>query len=714
MNSQSTIALTTEIGRTDYRDGGVLSAAALAGDSEANLSAWEGHQKNAHIGGIVAGLFVEPPIGKIFKVTPGAAIDSDGRMLLVDHDLTSPSLKEDSKSFALWLRYSVESEAAPESDLQRYRETPRLEVIALDDLPDSSESFASSGVLLAYLREDKETAGVLKVDASCRRYVGAVGNRIDAPSGRARVVLGPQFPRDPRRFAIGVQAAATQPIRDVFTWESTGTIRLSARTSVALPHEKEKPAEVEQPAIMIVGAPTVYFTTEDILDPCQVWTRLIIKGEDGKGVMPSELLDPLSDGDRIALATRPACRVTGQALLQRSLNRLIRKAAEDVLDLVTRRKFEPAAQTIVVDENGNEFTVNNVDVVTKTFDIVGANETLRKGVSWQGFWPRDWSPAVFLTDRKLPVELPKELRRMLSYWRALPGDYMCRVLLDDFLGDAIKPLESPAPRGLYFNGSVPIAQEPSASRIHLVEFKKDGQTFRQLRITIPDPGKENNPHRYRCSIGTAPGCTDPPAPEPTKKIWNRQTSWPRGILSVLADKSIDIHKQLNVYPVEGSVLQGLILELKPESDLGTGDGSSDSPSIPATQILGNAVVWEGQRVQRGSADKVIIDGSLRNLTDVPVNSLQVLVSIYGQNETDKGVNHIEVVPKHETNRLEKKSNTPIKQLTSPFKAGETLSVPIPEAFKSKTIIVSLLVMGVNSQNFIICSQYIEELPVPGA
>ena len=682
-----------------------MSAAALTGDSAANVAAWEGHQSKAHLRGIVAGLFVEPD-GNNIKVNPGAAIDSDGRMLLVDHDLTHDISKEIGEWFAVWLRLVVETVAAPVSDLQRYLETSRLEVSAMDDFRDAGESTASSGVLLAYVQRDTTNGSVLKIDSCCRRYVGAVGNRIDAPSGRAQIVLGPQFPRDPRRFAFGVQAAATQPIRDVFTWESTGTIRLSARTAVDLQEKKEKTDEVEQPPLLIVGAPTVYFTPEDILDPCQVWTRLTIKSEDEKGALPDKLLALLSDSDMSALATRPACRVALQSLLLRSLNRLIRRAADNVLHLVTRRKFEPAAETVVVDENGNEFTVSNVHVATKTFDIVGVDGTSRNGVSWDGFWPRDWSLSVFPTGEKLPVDV----LQMLSCWRALPGDYMCRVLLDHFLGDAIKPLGNPAPRGLYFNGSVPMEQEPPASRIHLVEFKKDGQTFRQLRITIPDPGKENNQHRYRCSIGTALGCTHEPAPTPTEKNWNRQTSWPRGILSVLADKSIDIHNQLNVYPSDGSILPGLILKLEPDSDSGSAAGASGGAAsvspIPATQILGNAVIWDGQRVNRPSRTVLSIGGSLRNLTDLPIEKLRVLVSIYGKDDTGHGPAHTEIVSDGKLGR--RPSDIGLTTL------AQDVNVPIPEAFKSKTINVSLLVMGVNSQNFIICTQYIDELPAPAA
>ncbi len=683
--------------RTEYRDGGVLSASALAGDSASNIAARDKHQTVAHTGGIVAGLVVRLE-NSVLTVSPGAAIDFQGRMLLMAAEF--PLKNQPAEDFAVWLRYAAVERSDNLSDLNRLDETPRLEFPPLTVPMSSCDSVDSDGVLLAIIRNGE-------VENCCRRYVGAVGSRIDAPSKRARVVLGPQFARDSRRFAIGVQSDPAQPIRDVFSWESTGTIRFSATTSVATPEEKQSPDKVEQPPVVVIGSPTVNITPEDILDPCRAWTLLRVDRGEGMEMQP-EILGLLSDCDRADLEKPPDCRVQLTALLVRALNRLIRKASDYALDAAhfdyvfdTAQMYQPVEGDAVLDLRGNEFAVTNVDVATLTCKLKDAAGHL-KSVSWSDVNPLICFPAFL----KVKTTLNVPYQEMLSRWRVLPGDYLCRILLDTFLGDAIRPLAATRPRGLFFSGSAVVEKEPSASRIHLVEFQKDGETFRQLRITISDPGKDNAPHRYRCSIGTAKDCIDPPTPVPGPdgNIWNRQTSLPRGILSVLADKSIDIHKELNVWARMGTIEAGLILKLEPTGAGGgtsTGAGGSAGLPIPTTPILDNAVSWDGQRVMRKSPGLIEIGGSLRNLTDVAIESIQILVTIYGKNDTAHDPIHKPVIT----------GATLPAGMTKPINAlnlNPDLAVPT-DPFTSQPITVSLLVMGANQHNVIVCTQYREEL-----
>ena len=715
MNDSIATVERQETHRTEYRDGGVLSAAALTGDSASIVAARENHQATAHTGGIVAGLVVRRENG-VLTVSPGAAIDSQGRMLL----MAASCVPKDQPAVdcEVWLRYAAVECSGDLSDLNRRDETPRLDFPPLTEPMNSCDPVDSDGVLLAIVRNGQ-------VETCCRRYVGAVGSRIDAPSKRARVVLGPQFARDSRRFAIGVQADPAQPIRDVFTWESTGTIRFSATTSVATPEEKQSPDKAEQPPVVVVGSPTVNVTPEDILDPCRVWTLLRVDRGNGLEMQP-EILGLLSDCDRADLERPPTCRVQLTALLVRALNRLIRKAADYVLDAAhfdyvfdTAQMYQPVEGNAVLDLRGNEFTVTNVDVVTKTCEVNDAAGHL-KTVNWSDINPLNCFPVFLRGNSTLKVPY----HELLSRWRVLPGGYLCRVLLDKFLGDAIRPLAAVRPRGLFFSGSAVVDPEPSASRIHLVEFQKDGETFRQLRITIPDPGKENSPHRYRCSIGTS-NCDHEPVPPPQSDISNRQTSWPRGILSVLADKSIDIHNELSVYAGDG-ILPGLILKLKPlGSAAGTVPGGAGDTSIEPTPILGNAVVWEGTKATRRKiADsppdsRLVITGTLHNLTDVDVGSLKVLVSIYGENDTTHVPRHKEIVALDNVKDekvLAAAASRELTELTEPsaLTADGELVVEVPAEFDAgkKTIIVSLLVMGVNRNNAIICTQYQETLLFP--
>ena len=739
--------------RTEYRDGGVLSAAALALDSAANDAAWNQHQSTAHIGGVVAGLFVtrkkngdrksgtqvqesvnapDPSQnGDVYtvQVGPGAAIDSEGRMLLVRNVWTSKPFLVREKYFAVWLKYAAQKVSENASGLSRYDETLEPSVEELDQTAIPCPADDSKGILLAIIRKNQK--GEFLIDDCCRRYVGAIGNRIDAPSKRASIALGPQSARDIRRFAIAVQSDLAQPQHDVLTWESTGTIRFRDPTSVLFPEEKEKVDQVEQSPILVVGSPTVNITPEDILDPCAAWEHLCVKDHDGKIIKDKSgfvilpgILDLVATCDQNELRLPPNCSVQLTLVLVRVLNQLIRSTADSALNDARDRanpnlvKVPVSTGDAALDSAGNRYVVRavNSDGTYVLLDAAPPPKPTTKSlaeIQLLGRFP------AFLT-ANTPSEL---LIRWLPHWYSLPGELICRLLLDNFLKDALRPLSIPQPRGLFFNGSRPADLEPAASRIHLVEFKKDGQTYRQLRITIPDPGKENSPQRYRCSIGTS-DCIDTPAPVPEKNFWNQQTSYPRGILSVLADKSVDIHNQLNVFPGQDSLFPGLILKLQPTSDSssqgaggtsGTGTGSSGNATIPTTPILGNAVVWDAPRVARLTKNILQFSGNLINVTQLDVESLRVFVTVIGKDNTNPPPLTFEIVTNKRlpavTNSQSTNPGVPIGLLASNAVDG-IVNQDITSAFDSLPIIVNLLIMGVNRNIEVITTQYREELRVP--
>ncbi|MEI8382945.1 MAG: hypothetical protein WCJ09_22685 [Planctomycetota bacterium] len=685
--------------RTEYRNGGVLSASALAGDSSVSVAAWEMHQKVAHIGGIVAGLFVKKKTGKLI-VRPGAAIDSQGRMLLLGNE-TPPDTPPKVTNYKVYLRYSSEEIAGSGSALGRYLESPRVEWITLDDSVDPCE-VPSDGVVLAVVRGDQ-------IETCCRRYVGAVGSRIDAPSGRASVVLGPQFPSDTRRFAIAVKPDSSQPLGDVLSWESTGTISFKSKSSIesfksqsTIKSQSEKQI-VPKPPVMVVGVPTVQITSEDIVDPCAVWEFLRCKNDDGTvsrdPAVPCSILNLLSPCDQFMLKSPPKCLQQLTNLLVRTLNRILRNTADLC---VNPEGYLPSVGRRVINSQGQFCVVSAIDPLTLSCDLAGGGKA-----SWYDLLP-DWSWSVQLLDmakhRRQRIQ-----NRLPLFWRPLPAQYLYRLLLDVLLDGALLPVQVPRPRGVYFNGSRTVDPEPSASRIHLVEYKNDGQTFKQLRITIPDPGKDNNPHRYRCSIGTAPDCTHPAAPSPQGDIWNRQTSWPRGILSVLADGSVDIHDQLNVNA--NGIVPGLVVKLKPTGAIAGGVRGATANSSISTPILANVVVWKGTKVERRRTanpppeSKLVFSGELHNLADIDVDSVQILVSIYGKGDTTHTPRHTEIIS---NKTLRAASSETISNLAQP--PGEVKLI-VPNEFANAEIIVSLLVMGVNRNNAIICTQYQETLQV---
>jgi hypothetical protein len=672
---------TIEGQRTQYRDGRILSAAALAGDGEAHVAAWQQHQRTAHTPGIVAGLHVTPNGGKI-SVEPGAAIDCFGRMLLLarawagNFDL--------SKHWIVWLRHSVTLEPGQQSNLGRYRECPQIQVEEIQkestDLQRSLERIESEGVLLSIIRDKT-------CDKCCRRYVGAVGSRIEAPSRRASMLLGPQSASDTRRFAIA--ASSETSLEDVLTWDTTSTIHFYKPTSLAAPPEKRgKTDEGRQPPIAITGSPKVNFTKADILDPCRA-RDFIFNDKTWPKALPAE--EFLSQCDVNSVQVSTICHTQLTAILVRFLNCLLRKAGDEIRDA-----SQPVLGAFVLDKDGNRCRLTSIGFDKCTVDSHAAPIPLTdlRPVRWLPLW-------------QAPTNA--ELSRLCEYWHVLPGNHLCRLYLDSILKDTIRPLPLQKQRGLFFNETAPVDVEPTAGRIHLVEFKKEGQTHRQLRITIPDPGKENSPQRYRCSIGTS-ACIDPPVPEPGADIFNSQTSWPRGILSVLADKSVDIHNQLNVNS-KRELSPGLILKIKPDD---AAAGSATPANQPAT-IVKNAVDWEGAKVERDITSaphtELTFDGALHNLTNLDIKSLEVLVTVYGDSDTVHTPRHFLLVPADPVRVLGAASTKPIKEL-SPLTANNKLTLPVPQEFDSKTIIVNLLVMGVNRNNEIILTEYKQNLTQP--
>lgn len=660
--------------RTEYRDGAVVTAAALEGDAAANMAAWQQHQSRMHSGGIVGGLLVSLDVQDVTQqrviVSSGAAIDANGRLLLVGNPLQRRVDQQPARDEYLLVTLKDNSTQVPSQDTEqdRYLETPAIGLSIVKQAACAVGLGSSSEIILGLLTA---ADGKLAIQPCRRTYIGAVGSRVDSPSGRARIVLGPQFPRDNRRFAIGVQSDSQQPISDVLTWESTGTIRFSNPTSVALPAQSATNREAVRPPIAVVGSPSVNVAPEDVLDPCLAWERLRIGNAETRNrrgnqpEFPTFVLELLPECERAEFVVRPACRTRLTTLLLCVLNGLIRKMSDDFLDTA----------------QGTESRVRRLERFSHLL---------------QTAFPRE------------------RLATLIPHWYCLPGGLICRLLLDKLLHGALRPLPAPPSRGLFFNGSSVADPESSPSRIHLAEFQQDGQTYRQLRITIPDPGKDNHPHRYRCSIGIA-NCNDPavplPASAPGAEIWNRQTSYPRGILSVLADKSIDIHRSLNVYAREGDIDAGSVLKLDPAG--GAAAGQSGAVPVPSTPVLGNAVAWEGPRVRRTQPGRLEIGGALRNLTNLPIESLQVLISIFGKNDTSHDPIHQSLVS---GGILGPGPNSvlPINSLTldsDPRVAltGGAIIVSFTGPFTAAPIIVNLLVMGVTQFNAIISTQYREDL-----
>lgn len=201
--------------RPAFRDGQVLRAGDLRDETGAVAAAARRHQEFAHSPGVVAGLWLDAT-----GVTPGMAVDGAGRAILLassaPHD-NPPALPAD-----VWIAYA-DDERGPNRVADGYEllyEPPgRYDPARPADHP----------VNAVFL-------GTLRTDSVCndgRVYAGAVGARVVAASGRARLLLGPEVPGDVRLFAAGTLDAATGEFRDHLAVESTGATRLVGRVTVA-------------------------------------------------------------------------------------------------------------------------------------------------------------------------------------------------------------------------------------------------------------------------------------------------------------------------------------------------------------------------------------------------------------------------------------------------------------------------------------------------
>jgi hypothetical protein len=577
--------LVSDAERTEYRDGALLTARALADDGAALVAARETHQCRAHSGGVIAGLHVALA-DLSCDVSPGAAIDARGRLLLLDQVATVDDVPKEGL-IAVWLRSDPDLVPKSGSQFKRVRELVVVEISLVDDPDADLKEIEESGVLLAIFRRGGDPSGVEMAAGGLasatvdrfgylgRRYVGAVGSRIAAPSGGAEITLGPQSPRDPRRFAIGVRPAGRDEVADVFSWESTGTIRHIASGTLDLPAEDAANTSGSlMPALVAVGTPSPWFASDDFLDAGEARDRLLrsANASETEGLAPRIIAELRPQ--ELAILRKTCDRSLIASLLAIGCNRLIRQEEDDVT-WVARRPSSEAS------------TSSNAAAV-----------------------------------KPPPAAMPSDPSQGAPNSATVSAGAALRRRLEEFFKDLLVGQLDPQTRGMFFQGAVPVEKEPVPDRLHLVELKKDGRVCRQLRITIPNPGPKNHPNRYRCSIGVADDCRLLSEGGHADCDCSEQTGTRRGILSVLADKSVEIHKRLNVYADHAKRL-GLLIKLEPQ-----GGAAANATPAPAP-ILTNVSEFKDVVVKRVSAsDKNLeLSGKLNNISDQSLASPAIYLTV---------------------------------------------------------------------------------------
>jgi hypothetical protein len=229
--------------RDNYFDRQVLRTQDFTDEQAYHLAMRRKHNLGGHSWGVVHGLELVVTDGSPY-LNAGLAVDGYGRELVVTEPLPVPvnGFAELNRSLLdVMLVYGRRgSDLAPpgyagcDDDgvlFYRWVETPtlRLQVPPEDDPPDrrappdvptGDHRFPPSRlppddperewpVLVGQLRYDPSKPDAAYVpDISDRPYAGLVGERLEAPSGRARVQVGAEREDDPRRFAVWIEDPA--------------------------------------------------------------------------------------------------------------------------------------------------------------------------------------------------------------------------------------------------------------------------------------------------------------------------------------------------------------------------------------------------------------------------------------------------------------------------------------------------------------------------
>lgn len=526
-----------------FRDGQVLRAEDLRREDQYRHQAMREHQAQVHSAGIVSGLWLQRD-GKRIRITPGMAVDGKGRTILVSNEETIPTcaLAE------VWIAFQ-ESPAdgddpnTPEGAPSRY--VPGYEIlireagicreetldavylgtvydlgVKIDSIPNTNANAAAAEAVV--IREgqgqNEFPDGVLR---SGRRYVRAVGGRVEAASRTSRLLLGPEKPLDPRLFAISTREHANQPYVDHLTVEAGGILHLHSPSLMDLRfHDAES-----KPASLGLGYHHLEFRNSDILAPNHLAARLL--------TLSDHLIQPLF-------------KLEGAA----------KKIAEEFVQRPSLSECECDAIAKILCQwlNG---------LIAKA----GRNSQESTQFFHMAF------------DERNSLELREETRSLLLAQHGESFQKQPALLMRHLLEDLFYPLlprtdgKMRTNRVLEFRGGEPAGKAPRPNEFYLSQIETDDGSHEELRLEIHHPGKENNPERFKAVVRTPkevpPAEEDSPIPNPLLPF----------CLSVDASRTVTV-TCLKVFPSRCAVRshipkpksefcgfgRGLILKIEAEKD----------------------------------------------------------------------------------------------------------------------------------------------------
>ena len=428
--------------RPVFQTGQILAASNLREEAADRIRGVQEHQAFAHLPGVLAGVWlqIDPPANALL-VTPGAAVDALGRMLLVPSTGYSQALPPNTSerganaSFEVWLAFAETpadgNDPNPATGTSnRYVEGIQILFLAPGELdpadPSSDERYP---IFLGTI------AAGNRVNHAGRVYAGAVGARVEAASGLARLLLGPAQPLDQTIFSIGTRPSDDAAYTDHLIADAAGSITLTAPSVLSGPTPSVS-------AAVVAGARPFTFAAADIRDPAELvrqWAAAKNLREFLDRYAAPEPIKPCSTG--LVSSSR------AQTIFARVLNRAIGDDSNDTGTLENAVKDSGASLRI---------------------------ETRRQIIA------RD----------NLAEEFDIGLLRRLLLEDAFPGSIVRLVDLD-----------SGGLQGLSFVGAKPNPKVAQPGSIYATDVVGTTGTQRQLRIEFQDPGSTQNPERYKVIIG---------------------------------------------------------------------------------------------------------------------------------------------------------------------------------------------------------------------
>lgn len=545
--------------RPAYQAGQVLHADDLRADGAERIVAAQRHQALLHQPGIVAGLLLEVR-GNTVSVTPGMAIDGGGRRILVPQTVTCPL--PPAATPEIWLAYREANQ--DERIVEKF--TLYYEAVGEHD-PEQPENHPQHAVFLGSTTNFSERH-------LGRVYVGAIGDRVDAASGRCQLLLGPTGPTDLRLFAISTRADATADFTDRCTIDATTMVTLHSPTTVQA---------ADAPATMRSDAPaTIRVAVHDLeWQSCEICQPALLRGK--LDALAEKFPEVISAYERALLnAHLPVAR--WRTISTRCVNRLIH--ANAITDQLVQ--FVLAAGVI--------------------FSAATAEELRFRT-------PPPPSPPSPPPPPPTPQHNAARLRRFV---------------LQDYFGDAVAPLPvfHPNASGVVFAEPRPLPTTALPQHAYLT-IPDPKLPARELRLEIKNPGKEDHPERFKVAFGTV---------QPEEKESAKTTFTPIFVVAAdqtvtvpkVGDK-IGVLKVYSQYPANDvKNPDGLILKVKPP-------GAASTTATLAEQ-LGAVPPWALSLEELKlsiAADKLTVAGFLRNSGTAPIIGLQFHAAIYLQSDLAK-------------------------------------------------------------------------------